>query len=261
MPLAHLEGRRVIRVSGGEARDFLQGLLTQDITRLAGASPLWAGLLSPQGKAQFAMFLHADGEDVLIDVEGAVADALMKRLALYRLRRPVGLEATDLAVYAAWGPEAAGHPADPRWAGAGARWVAPAGAHVPNADEAAYRRHRLALGLPDQAEVEDLLWLETNAAELHGVSFTKGCYVGQENTARMHHRDRVRRRLLPLELSGPPGHERVWAGEREAGVLRGSPEGPVVLAHLRLELLDRPLEVAGHPARLLRPPWLPAEAF
>jgi hypothetical protein len=258
MPIAHLSSRAVLKLSGADARPFLQGMITADIGALALGKPLWSGLLSPQGKALFAFFLHQEGDDILVDVDQSVAEALKKRLLMFRLRKDVGVAPTDLAVFAAWGAEAAGYPADPRLAEAGARWIATPGSATPDADEPAYDRHRLALGLPDQPEIgqDMLLWLETNARELNGVSFTKGCYVGQENTARMHHRDKIRKRLLPLQIAGPLRDTRVMAGEREAGDVRGTPVGGLALALLRTELLGEPLTIGGSPVTLISPPWL-----
>ncbi len=259
MPLAHLSDRKVLRMSGPDARAFLQALIPSDIGQLAEGRPLAAGLLSPQGKALFAFLLHAEGDDILLDCDAGLADALARRLLMFRLRRAVEVAPNDLAVFAAWGDSAPDWPEDPRLPALGRRRVAPAGAHAPDAGLADWHAHRIALGVPEQAEIgqDELLWLETNARELGAVSFTKGCYVGQENTARMHHRDRVRKRLLPLRLSGPAGDGRVLAGDREAGTLRGSGAGTLRFALLRTEFLAAPLSVGGAPATLLRPQWLP----
>ncbi len=126
MPIALLSDRAVLRVAGTDARPFLQGLLTNDVEAVAPGAPVYAGLLSPQGKALFDLIIHDGGDDgaVLIDVDAGRAAALAKRLALYRLRKAVTVDPTSLAVFAAWGPEATGHPADPRLAALGARWVA-----------------------------------------------------------------------------------------------------------------------------------------
>jgi hypothetical protein len=258
MPLAHLSDRSLLRISGADARAFLQAMVTHDVGLLAEGQPLATGLLSPQGKALFAFLLHAEGDDILLDCDAAVADALAKRLAMFRLRRAVAIARTDLAVFAAWGDSAPDTPADPRLAALGRRWVAPVGAHAPDATLADWHAHRITLGVPDQAEIgtDDLLWLETNARELNAVSFTKGCYVGQENTARMHHRDKVRKRLLPLRLAGPAGDGRVMAGDREAGTLRADGAGDLRFALLRTEFLDQPLTVGSAPATLIRPEWL-----
>lgn len=250
-----LEDRAVLAVGGADARDFLQGLLTNDVATLAPGRSLYAGLLSPQGKALFDMILHADGDTILIDVAANRAEALAKRLSLYKLRKAVTIAPSPLAVHAAWGEDAAGRPQDPRFAPLGARWVAPAGAD-PGAQ--AYDAHRLAIGVPGSADIgeDQLLWLETGADLLNGVSFSKGCYVGQENTARMHHRDKVRRRLVPVRFGGEPGDGSVTdAAGRTAGSLR-SHRGDRGIVHLRLEAAAGPLTLGGAPVSVERPAWL-----
>ena len=195
-----LSNRALIRISGEEARPFLQGLLTRDVLTLTADEPRWTGLLTPQGKALFDFILWADGDDVLIDCEAAQADALAKRLTLYRLRRKVVVGREDsLAVH--WSLDAADKPFDPRLPTLGHRWFAPAttGDAFP-----AFRAHRLSLGVFEGAAElgqDQTLWLETNAGELRGVDFDKGCYVGQENTARMHYRSKVNRRLVAVPLA------------------------------------------------------------
>lgn len=215
MTATHLADRALIRLSateeGKDVRDFLQGLVTHDTKLLGAIEPLWAALLTPQGKALFDFILWADGADVLIDCEAAQAEALVRRLSLYRLRRKIAIAAdSSLAVH--WSPpdglratatglEAIRKPDDPRLAELGHRWIAP-----PSGEDAsaAYRAHRLSLGVTEGvAEIgsDQTLWLEANAAELNGVSFTKGCYVGQENTARMNWRQKVNRRLVVVPLA------------------------------------------------------------
>jgi len=203
-----LRDRAIIRVSGAEARAFLQGLLTQEVLTLAPGMPRYAGLLTPQGKALFDLMLWADpagGEDVLIDCEASRAEALTKRLTLYRLRRPVTI-APEEGLAAHWSAEShEGAAPDPRLPALGWRWLAPAGEG--DASEA-FRANRLGQGVPEGAAElgeDKTLWLECNAQELNGVDYEKGCYVGQENTARMHYRNKVNRRLvvLPLDESDP----------------------------------------------------------
>ncbi|NWK96884.1 folate-binding protein YgfZ [Sphingobium lactosutens] len=194
-----LRDRAILRISGEEARPFLQGLLTCDVVKLTDDRPRWTGLLTPQGKALFDFILWADGDDVLIDCEATQADMLAKRLTLYRLRRKVTIARDDaLAVH--WSSDAPGKPLDPRLPALGARWLAPAG----DGDaSAAFRAHRLSLGIFEGVEElgqDQILWLETNAEELGGVDYDKGCYVGQENTARMHYRNKVNRRLVAVPL-------------------------------------------------------------
>lgn len=195
-----LTDRALLRISGEEARSFLQGLLTRDVLTLKADQPRWTGLLTPQGKALYDFILWADGDDVLIDCEAAQAEALAKRLTLYRLRRKVTIAREDaLAVH--WSLAATDKPLDPRLADLGHRWLAP-----PTSGDASapFRAHRLSLGVFEGAGElgqDQTLWLETNAGELHGVDFDKGCYVGQENTARMHYRSKVNRRLVAVPLA------------------------------------------------------------
>lgn len=195
-----LRDRALLRISGEEARPFLQGLLTRDVVGLEPGGPRWGGLLTPQGKALFDFILWADDDDVLIDCEAGQADALAKRLALYRLRRKVVIAREEgLAVH--WALEAEGKPLDPRLPALGHRWLAPADEGDASAD---FRAHRLPLGIFEGAAElgqDQTLWLETNAEELHGVDYDKGCYIGQENTARMHYRSKVNRRLVAVPLA------------------------------------------------------------
>jgi tRNA-modifying protein YgfZ len=202
MTATRLQSRAVIRLSpqeeGEDVADFLQGLVTSDVT---GALPVWAALLSPQGKVLFDFLVWQDGADLLLDCEADQADALIRRLSIYRLRRKIAL-ARDDALGVHW---SIGEGGDPRLAALGKRWIAPASTSDQPADHA-WLAHRLSLGVCEgHVELADLLWLECNAAELNGVSFSKGCYIGQENTARMNWRQKVNRRLVvvPLDRSDP----------------------------------------------------------
>lgn len=192
-----LEDRAVLRIAGDDVRGFLQGLVTNDVAALAPDRPVWAGLLTPQGKALFDFILW-DGEcegredAVLIDCEASQADALAKRLTLYRLRRAITIERSPLAVH--WSPDGSAGVPDPRLGALGGRWLG-----EPGEPAQGWLAHRLSLGVTEGvAELGhgETLWLECNAREWNGVSFTKGCYVGQENTARMHHRSKVNRHLI-----------------------------------------------------------------
>lgn len=209
MPNPRLFDRAVIRLSpietGEDVRGFLQGLVTQDT---AAGFPLWAGLLSPQGKALFDFILWTDGDDVLIDCEADQAEALTRRLSMYRLRRKIGITVdTETGVF--WSKDGIG---DPRHPELGRRWLGPISDDDEDASEA-FRAHRLALGIAEGvAELgsDQTLWLETNADELNGVSFSKGCYVGQENTARMNWRQKVNRRLVVVPLAdADPKRQRI----------------------------------------------------
>jgi folate-binding protein YgfZ len=200
-----LADRAVIRLSGDGVCDFLQGLVTNDVT---GVLPVWAGLLTPQGKALFDFIVWADGDDLLIDCEADQADALARRLTLYRLRRAITI-ARDATLAVHWSPAGEVGTPDPRLADLGRRWLAP-----PGDAAAGWLAHRLAQGVAEGvAELgsDRTLWLEANAAELNGVSFDKGCYVGQENTARMNWRQKVGRRLVAVRSAADPGEAaNIW---------------------------------------------------
>jgi len=235
MTATRLFSRTLLRLSpqadGEDVADFLQGLVTNDLT---GELPVWAALLTPQGKVLFDFLVWKDGSDLLIDCEASAADGLVKRLSLYRLRRKIAITRDDgLAVH--WRHEPGN---DPRLAGLGTRWLAPADDADGAADDT-WLAHRLALGVTEgRAELGDgeLLWLECNAAELNGVSFTKGCYVGQENTARMNWRQKVNRRLVVVPIGqSDPSRQRV-----------GYPELGLAVDHLRVEDIGE----------ALRPAWL-----
>jgi folate-binding protein YgfZ len=209
MPATTLTSRALLRLSateqGEDVAEFLQGLVTNDVK---AALPCWAALLTPQGKVIADFIVWPDGADLLLDCEDAAADALAKRLSLYHLRRKIAI-ARDQALAVHW--SAAGAPTDPRLRALGRRWLAPA---TEGSAEQAWLAHRLSLGVCEGAgELADLLWLECNAAELNGVSFTKGCYVGQENTARMNWRQKVNRRLavVPLAQSDPARQRAAYA--------------------------------------------------
>ena len=194
-----LVDRALIRLSGENVRGFLQGLVTNDVS---GNLPVWSALLTPQGKALFDFLIWGDGDDLLIDCERDAAGDLARRLTLYRLRRAIAIEReADLCVH--WTREGGDlGVVDPRLSGLGQRWLAPADGD--EGADAAWKAHRLSLGVTEgRAELGDgtTLWLECNAAELNGVSFTKGCYVGQENTARMNWRQKVNRRLVVVPIA------------------------------------------------------------
>jgi len=206
-----LADRALIRLSGEEVRGFLQGLVTNDLDALAPERPLWAGLLSAQGKALFDFLLwdakeFDGGDDVLVDCERGAAGDLARRLTLYRLRRAITITREEL-LCVHWS-RLRGNISDPRLPALGNRWLAPAGAGAAEG----WLEHRLSLGVTEGlAELgsDKTLWLECNAAELNGVSFAKGCYVGQENTARMNWRNKVNRRLVVVRADAPGPRTRI----------------------------------------------------
>lgn len=205
MPATTLVDRALIRLTGEDVRGFLQGLVTSDV---AGDLPVWAGLLTPQGKCLFDFLIWADpwassgqgGDALLLDCEAEAVGDLIRRLSIYRLRRTIRIE-RDEALAVHWSAEGNEGTSDPRLPELGRRWLGPV-----TGPAEGWLSHRLHHGVCEgQAELGDLLWLECNAAELNGVSFTKGCFVGQENTARMNWRSKVNRRLVvvPATEHGP----------------------------------------------------------
>lgn len=289
VPLDH---RGIVRLTGPDSRSLLQGLISNDITSLAPGHALYAALLTPQGKYLFDFLLYDSPDGVLLDGELARIPTLIQRLSMYRLRANVAMEnASDgLRVLAVIGADAVarlGLPptagaaraegealmaVDPRLVELGVRVVLPRSAvdgfmtshGLAPAPFAEYDRLRLSLGVPDGSRdliVDKSLLLESGFEELNGVSFTKGCFVGQELTARTKHRGLVKKRLLPVQVAGalPPSGTPVTLGERDAGEVRSGVEG-LALALLRLEQVAaagaRPL-LAGEASLTPKPPaWL-----
>lgn len=257
--VARLSSRAVIAVSGPDWRSFLQGLLTQDVETLAPGELRFAGLLTPQGKLLYDLFVAGTKDGALLDVQADQRDALLQRLSMYRLRAKVTLEASDRPVLAVFGGQITGDGlyADPRLPTLGARAYDDRPA---NADEEAYEAHRLALGVPGPADwgQERTYPIEANFDLLAGIDFKKGCFVGQETTSRMKRRGTIKTRMLPITFDGPPpafGTE-VLAGELRAGEVLGGRNGRA-MALLRLDRIDgADLTVEGRPVGVERPDWL-----
>lgn len=242
--IALLPERGVVELTGADRLTFLQGLVSNDITLAAPGEAVWTALLTPQGRWLADFFVFSEGERLLLECERAVAPELAARLGRYKLRANVALRdaSTEFFVHVAWdGPapaEGISAP-DPRLAAAGWRILAAAPLNS-TATAAEWDSHRLALGLPEPAdlEAETTLLLEAGFDELGAISWTKGCYMGQEITARTRFRGLVRRRLVPVEVAGPlptPGTP-VFDGTTEVGTMR-SGRGPQGLAMLRTETL------------------------
>ncbi|WP_160122208.1 CAF17-like 4Fe-4S cluster assembly/insertion protein YgfZ [Rhodovarius lipocyclicus] len=269
MPVSILPQRGVVVLSGADRVHFLQGLVSNDVAQAAPGRAVWSALLTPQGKWLADFFVFATDDALLLDVEREQAPMLVAKLSKFRLRSKVALEdASDrLAVLAGWGeaPMPEGAAPDPRLPEAGWRALVPPGS-APE-DPLAYAAHRLSLGLPDGSadmRAEQSVLLEAGFDELHGVSWEKGCYMGQELTARTKYRGLVKRRLVPVAVEGPlpaPGTPVLLAGE-EVGEMR-SGQGARGMALLRLAALGAPaLECGGATLRPETPAWmkLPAQA-
>jgi folate-binding protein YgfZ len=245
--IAFLPDRGVIELAGEDRVPFLQGLVSNDVTHAAPGRAVWTALLTPQGKWLADFFILTDGDRLLLDVERAQATMLMQRLGRFRLRSKITLSDQSEAwrVHAAWSGEPAIPPGvvaapDPRLPEAGWRLLAPEPMPL-TTDAEAWDAHRLALGLPDGSrdlEAEKTVLLEAGFDELGGVSWTKGCYMGQELTARTKYRGLVKRRLVPVDVVGqlPPAGTPVMRDGVEAGTMR-SGSNSVGLAQLRLDAI------------------------
>jgi folate-binding protein YgfZ len=266
MNIALLPDRAVLEISGEDRVAFLQGLISNDVTKARADQALWAALLTPQGKWLADFFVIATGDLLLLDVEAAQLAMLAQRLSRFRLRAKVVLRdaSADWRVHTAWGegaPPEGLAARDPRLPEAGWRVLAPAGLPT-HASAEDYAAHRLALGLPDGSkdmEVEKSVLLEGGFDELNGISWTKGCYMGQELTARTRYRGLLKRRLVPVAIDGTAparGTPILTPDGAEAGEMRSS-QGAQGLALLRLEWLDKGVLAAGG-ARLTPqpPPWM-----
>jgi folate-binding protein YgfZ len=244
MPSSFLDDRSILRVSGAEARAFLQGLFTCDVERVAPGNPAFGALLTPQGKIIVDFVLTQQDDAFWLDVPAPLAADLLKRLRLYRLRAQIDLSdlSETLGVQALWGeePPPAGAQPDPRHPGLGARLIAERATLAENpGDRAAYEAQRIACGIPqggDDFAYGEAFPHEANMDLIGGVDFKKGCYVGQEVVSRVHHRGTARRRILPAAFAAaaPAPGTPVLAGEAEVGAL-GSTAGAHALASIRLD--------------------------
>lgn len=267
MESLHLKDRAIIALEGGEARDFLQGLITNDVARLSPGRGLYAALLTPQGKILFD-FLVAEGDGaVLLDCAAGEAEALRKRLTMYRLRAKIGIALRpQLSVYVGL----SGRPAeravtfpDPRLAALGPRSIG-AVAEMPDFLEgpAPYHALRLQLGVPEGSDFgsDRIFALDAGLEELNGVSFDKGCYVGQELTARMKHRGTARKRILGLKAPSalPPAGTAILNGATEVGEILAS-YGSAGFALMRLDRFNEakaPLMADSMALTAFKPQWL-----
>jgi folate-binding protein YgfZ len=260
---ATLPARGIITVTGEDRVSFLQGLVSNDVERAVPGHAVWAALLTPQGKYLADFFIIADGDRLLLDCEAAQIPTLLPRLSRFRLRAKVTLQAApELQVYVAWD----GTPsidaivaADPRLPTAGWRIVS-ATALPTTALESDWDRHRLALGLPDGSrdmDLEKTVLLEAGFDELHGVSWSKGCYMGQELTARTKYRGLLKRRLVPVAVQGelPDPGTAVLRDGTEVGVMR-SGRDQTGLALLRLDAMSSQLACGGATLTPLPPAWM-----
>lgn len=253
----NLPGRAVISVTGPEAGHFLHNLLTADIDHLGEGQAAYAALLTPQGKILFDMFVLRAGEGYLIDCAASQRADLLKRLSMYKLRAKVEIAPRDDLAVAVSPGEMAGGYRDPRDPAIGWRSIgAPAGA------ARGYDAARIAAGLADSVAdlgSNEVFPHEANLDQLGGVSFRKGCYVGQEVVSRMEHRGLARSRILPVVLEGavPAKGTEIRAGDKQVGTLLSS-VGQRALALIRLDRLaeaSAPLLADGARVTVSKPAW------
>jgi len=283
-----LEDRGILAVSGPDRRAFLQGLVSNDVEKVAPDRAVYAALLTAQGKYLHDFIMAAAGDAIWLDAEAARLADLKRRLSMYRLRAKVAIDdLPDLAVAAVFGdgapaalglPEAAGAArafgdgfafVDPRLTALGARVILPrdrirgalAEAGLAETDFAAYDRHRLALGIPDGSRdlvLEKSILLESGFDELNGVDWQKGCYIGQELTARTKYRGLIKKRLFPVRIDGPaPPDTEVTFGGKDAGEMRSSRDG-LGLALLRLDAVaaGQPFSAGRATLTPMQPDWM-----
>lgn len=280
-----LPHRALVAVGGDDRIAFLQGMVSNDMAQVEAGRAIWAAFLTPQGKFLHEFFLAPHRDVVLLECERARRDDLVARLARYKLRAKVTLAADDtLEVGAAWGDgatsalETADIPGlvkergdgllytDPRLAGAGVRFALRSeqieSLPLTGANPGIYDAHRIMLGLPDGSrdmDVEKALLLENGFEELHGVDFQKGCYIGQELTARTHYRALIKKRLMPVLIEGatPTPGETLTGDGRDAGEMK-SVAGVHGLALVRLEAWKDGTNLTAGAARItpVKPDWM-----
>ncbi len=245
MLYSHLSDRTVLALSGEDRIPFLQGLITNDANLLAQGTALYAAMLSPQGKFLHDFFLIPKSEEILLDINKHRAADLIARLNIYKLRSKISLQPIECKVTACWDmpspPPIEGIIADPRLSALG--WRIYGDAKLPEASLADYEAHRISLGVPDGAidmHIDKSFLLEFDFEKFHGVNFSKGCYVGQEVTARSKFRGQVRKHIYSVSSEEilPPLGTAVTSGDIAIGELR-STSGHIGLALLRSEELEK----------------------
>lgn len=237
--------RTILRVTGADRHGFLQGLITNDIAGVAQGL-IYAAFLSPQGKYLADFFIFERDAALFVDVKSDHAAALERRLSMYKLRADVQIDHADLTVQRGIGPQPKGALPDPRHPSLGWRCYDPG---TPNLGEAIdWDAVRVAACIPEtgiELIHDDTYILEAGFEALHGVDFRKGCYVGQEVTARMKHKTTLRKGLARVALSAPalPGTE-ILADGKPVGQLH-TVSGLEAIAYLRFDRTDQPMTAGG----------------
>ncbi len=245
--------RRVLSVIGKDAIPFLQGMISNDMLPLGkGPGIIWAALLTPQGKYLADFFVIATGASLLIDIKTSAADATLRRLTMYRLRADVQITPTDMFVTRGLGPTPDAAFADPRHPALGWRGYGAVGT-APSID---WDDIRVTHCIPEtgiELVADDSYLLESGFERLHGVDFRKGCYVGQEVTARMKHKTDLRKGLVRVRITGAaPVGTPILSGDKPSGTLF-TQSGGYAIAYLRFDRMDGPM-TAGSAQITAEPP-------
>lgn len=232
-PLAPPSNRRILRLTGADAHSFLQGLITNDVARVQ-LGPVYAALLTPQGKYMADFFVIAQGDALLIDADAAQADMLAQRLGMYKLRADVAIAPADLHMHRGTGPAPDNGFADPRDPALGWR----AYRDTPQTDDTTDWAALYVAQMIPASGIEltpDSFILEMGFERLNGVDFRKGCYVGQEVTARMKHKTELRKGLARVRVMGDAATgDTITAADKPAGTLL-TRAGDEALAYLRYD--------------------------
>ncbi|MCK0149147.1 folate-binding protein [Marivita sp. S6314] len=227
-----MSDRTILKISGPDARDFLQGLVTNDVVKL-DQGLVYAAMLTPQGKYRADFFMVPDGDAVLLDIASALAPGIKQALTMYKLRSAVEIEETDRHVTRGLGTPPAGAFADPRDPAMG--WRGYDG--QPGDADVDWSAVRVAAGVPESGVelTPESYILEMGFERLNGVDFKKGCFVGQEVVARMKHKTVLRKGLAQVDVEGtaPVGTE-ITVGDKPAGTLFTQADGKG-LAYLRFD--------------------------
>jgi len=276
--IAELVDRGVVRIDGAESRNFLQGLVTCDMDGVEPGNPAFGALLTPQGKILFDFFVYVEGDSFLLDCRADMAESFAERLTFYKLRAKIDIAdvSASYAVVAAWNGEASDLletlDRDPRHPDLGLRGIlslaAPETTETVTAAKTsleAYHTHRMTCGVPEGGrdfEFGNAFPHEAGMDQLHGVSFSKGCYVGQEVVSRMENRGTARTRMIIAKNDSglPQGTTKILAGEKAIGTLGPALDGHAI-ATVRIDRLDqarrdgKTITAEGTPVELTIPSW------
>ncbi|GGF58492.1 glycine cleavage system protein T [Terasakiella brassicae] len=262
-----LPNRAVLKIEGEDRLDFLQGLISNDINKVTATDGIYAAFLTPQGKFLCDFFIAQENDALLLDIDAEAMPAFKKKLMMYKLRANVAIAdvSAQYDVFAAFGDKTtqSGVFADPRLEEAGYRAILPNGQDIENAEPVPFETYelmRIQLGLPDGGRdmtVEKSILLENGFDELHGVDWNKGCYMGQELTARTKYRALIRKRLFPVMIEGDlpaPGTE-ITSGDKVVGEIHSGIQN-MALATLKLDALDDELSANGAKLTPKKPDWM-----